>query len=502
MTNAKYFPRALLTYEPGGDLREEDLFLHALEKHAAISHETVHWLQHHGTGVGAFQSAIQLSQELTLLNLLRSLEESERDRLINRRFREKEPLLLFDTSERPLFRKDAPIGDPESVAYQIWYDHQWVYAAFDDPDQIARCGIIPTSAISEVFADVLMFLSECLGIGVYPGHKRARDLLQFGEGIRFCTINNSSHLSTRLIMECAALLEELRLLESPFWTSLDQMDAQKFEERLFHTLQTGAYGAPFRVLSHSLSEQDSLSSILMTTKIVCFAALDSPLPPLVVNVDGPILWDDVYPPVRFSRLVDAVAHIGALRGDADSSEIKEYIRKLMSVSGLNWCETKLDENFARRSGRFEFTDITFTETMGKTCTYHDYVAWVQEKLFRMRDDDLLFITSYADCLSGSNAGKYIDILIGDTGIPFGYCPLRAGDEGKIMYAHNASFGQWLVGSVAMHYATYDVVVGHGALDLSIFPEDVSQSDILHQIIENSIRMNATHPTLLSEYRQE
>lgn len=133
---------------------------------------------------------------------------------------------------------------------------------------------------------------------------------------------------------------------------------------------------------------------------------------------------------------------------------------------------------------------------GLEATYYGCVLWIQSQLAQMRDSELPFLVSFADCMSGDLSRKHVrnTFQVDEDEVPFARCPLYWSENQKIRFACNRPFGNWLVGSIAYHYILFDVVAGTGTYDLSAFPPELDESDSVREMLSRSVVVNASKRT--------
>src|SRR5437868_1522380 len=88
MSDALYDPHTLImrvfAKDPNG-LNDADHLREAFEYNASVVHERVHWLQHHGTSMGCFLSALRYSQQRTAARWLRDLPSEDVREMLRQR---------------------------------------------------------------------------------------------------------------------------------------------------------------------------------------------------------------------------------------------------------------------------------------------------------------------------------------------------------------------------------------------------------------------------------
>lgn len=500
LTEATYDPRLLIMKVGVIPSASKDVVTDALEFTASTVHEWSHWFQHQVTSSGMFLDAVRFSQEMTTMRWLRDLPKSRVRDLLDARDRGRPILHLEPSSHQPLF--DFADNEALNLFRQIWFDHQWVHAAFEDDVAFAAPGPPPSQVFGEIFADVM--LSLC-GEAHFACPNAAQIRSQIAEVRTWYAFPGETpyiayaglSITTRMIMETAATIAELELLPESIWLDLLDNYQQNYWKHRITRLLDGRYGAPFRVFLEVLQTPlDCLAAILPSLSIVCFAALNPPLPPLIMappHTNRSYQWEEIYPPIRFMRLCAAVTRVGLARRWMPIEQLSQYVVDLCDAAGL---ASILEFVYPSRLNGwgvldFEKSDVAYTEET--KASRHDYVFWVQAKLHSEMSTWLPLFTSLGQCLSGDYARQYAEVVISGPGeleqIPYLKCPLHWTDMDKLGFACRSDFGNWLVRSGLMSEAIFDTVVGTGNYDFSRVPQQVGESKVLREVLRTSIEHN-------------
>lgn len=313
------------------------------EYNATTIHERVHWFQHHGTSFGCFLEALRLSQMMTTLRSLREIPFSEIRDLLHQRNQSSQPIIAIDPEEQyPVFNDEGNSSYEMNLFRQIWFDHQWVHKVLDD-STILQSGMkqIPESAFGEVVGDVMLAL--CGELNFSPQTKNTvltnpfepRKWFSIAENEMVFASWKGLHLTSRLLMECSATISEIRVLlgNSSIFTKLNEKsDLEAALRSRIKRILEGDYGLPIRIilqiLKVDLANLAVLFDILPTVNVLCFIALNPPLPPYVMYPPQDALswqWQDIYPPIRFLRLTQYISKIGLLKNFQDHRTISAYI---------------------------------------------------------------------------------------------------------------------------------------------------------------------------------
>jgi hypothetical protein len=509
-TGACYDPRTLITRLPLRDhnsLDESDF-----ESHATIIHERVHWLQHHGTSFGCFLEVLRLSQMMTTLRWLREMPVPKIQNLLHQRTNLSKPIIAIDSKKQyPIF-DDEGDGDYEmSLFKQIWFDHQWTHNVLENSN-ILQTGLrqIPESVFGEVVGDIMLTL--CVEFDFSPYTKNTvlensfepRKWFSISENEMIFSSWMGLHLTSRALMECSATIAEIQTLLSSGWIFLGRGDLGIALRNRVKRIIEGDYGLPIRillqVLNVDLDNLECLLKILPTVNLLCFIALNPPLPPYVMCPphNAPSWqWQDIYPPIRFLRLAQRIDKFGLLKDCRDHKTISVYLDELCDMCKMSHT-INLDYPDFKRASDLDFSDVRTVYTYtGKTINYN-YIFWVQSKMADYRLNSLPFLVSLGDCTGGDLSIKYLEELLykGTDVVPFSYSPFEWRKENELGFSCPIDFGNSLLRGVALSYSSFDLVVGTGNYDLSSFPDEISVSEEFNKFIERSF----THS--LIEFRNQ
>jgi hypothetical protein len=487
LSGAAYFERALVMMEPNWDTMSDETFIReAFEYNASLFHEQVHWLQSHGTTFGAFLYGVDLSQRRTSLRHLRELSRAQIRRLLDQR--PTIPILEYDAATQyPRFRDDDKEG--LNIFRQIWHDHQWVYSTFLDDRGSISLDMPPGEIFGQVVSDVVLALSEFPGFSFAQDEHAVREIRKWYTFPERPTILRfeGRHLTTRSLMECAATVAELMLLRG--WAQLLRTDVPGIVEMRESRLADGHYGLPLAMLRSATTAAPPGDpwSLLITVSLMCFAALNPPLPPFVSS--APIgkaswTWDQLYPPVRFLRLisvVDAVGYFRPVEVGVDHKSVTEYLEKICERAGIfNGAAV----SYPRKPGEsVDFASIPESDLPPSPLSASDYVLWVHERLSDIRRSRLPFVALLAQCSVGEGAAKYADLLLTEASPPFSRCPLIARPNGKAAFSCNKKFGNWILATSASDYVLFDLIVGTGEYDLAPFPREADNSALRSMLVQ-------------------
>ncbi len=480
-TDAEYFFDTLITRYPAEPSAAGDHFLlESLSTSGAIAHERIHWMQHHGTTIGAFLSFVRYSQQMTVISWLADLPASNRRLLAAERLGGRS-LLSFRDDDYALLPSSLNAGFKFDLLRQTWYDFQLVYTMFDSsPDQ----DMVPWSreeATGEIVGDVILHACLDYELATYPGNDLARRWYRFEDPVPFVAVA-SERLTTRGIFEGMATANEFSLILS--YRSPSQALS------VIRRLQEGSYGVAFSAFRRLAGiTTDTMLFSLPTFTAICDLALNPPLPPYIMAppVNRPSWdWSEIYPPMRFVQLARSVSRVGLLRDGSDHATASQYIDDLCSC--LGWVNPLTYAHPYAQSNRcFDFSDFEPKDLQQGLAekSWHEYLLWVQSKMWEERASRLPLFTSFGD-FSRDTTEREIEILFGASCERW-MSPQLFWTGDKFGYGLSKHFANWLLFSVAGAYFTFDVMVDNGRLSFDAFPPEVAGNPTFRGSIEQSIQ---------------
>jgi hypothetical protein len=469
-----YDPYTLLLKFPkesGRSISVRELFKHS----AAIVHESSHWIQHHGTTIGALLSLIRFSQSVTGNDLLFALRKDELEALLTHRFKDESPVIPVDSSGRLIL---PPGADRATyLAHQIWHDHQLVYKGLLDSSELDEAGCPPGEVFGQIVADGLLFISDQFQLGAYPGNKTARAYYHFPKSEIVFAAFKGERLTTRNIMEGAASSNELRALASYPELGREYTLEHKVQDvnAALDNLLASNYGISLRALLHLTdSSEDAVLDLLPTLNLVSDLALNPPVPPIVVPDAERYRWAEVYPPLRFFLLGAQVGRVGRLKHFSDHHELEEYGAKLLDAAGLlqiSSYKCRLDDYPPKTSYSRAAKEGCWVPEP-QSVHYYDYLLWVHSKFWQTRRSDLPLFVNLCECMVGDFSARYLDYIIGEEGRLWFQPPLFWTSDNMIGHGQAArELGSGLLLSAAADYVLFDILAGTGSIDMAAYPPD-------------------------------
>ncbi|UFH54785.1 hypothetical protein [Spirosoma sp. KNUC1025] len=453
-----------------------------IEYNSVLVHEYSHWLQHQGTTFGTFLSALKYTQESTALTFLREIPKPVMRRLWQRREKEAIPIVTIDSISQ-YFKPQSYLANTDdlNIFGQIWFDSQWVYSFMNDCNTIANpSGQIFGDTISDVFLHSYFYNDRLSSSEI----TEMRQWYSFDDKeIRIIRFRNQ-FITSKLLMECQATLSELQLMIKYSFSFSKLYSFEKYFIRRLDSLSNTSYGLPLEIF-HSLLHLNPASNfslieidrICTTVNILINIALNPPLP--LFNLGPPTnarswQWQDIYPPLRFIRAIEAVKKIGMIEYMPTHAQTKEFINKIVFVSQIpTVIENDFKESKIFRKIDFSDKSLLMTENMFDS---HDYLYWVQKKLAKLRENSINFLTNFANCQFGETSTELLNIIFDNSPIQFIKPPFYWLSNDRMASEDNAKFHNGLLRRVALNYCLFDAIVGIGDFDLQEFPPEISMSE--------------------------
>lgn len=499
LNGVEYHPDTLLLKHDGVAILGDGLSV-AASASLTHWHELLHWFQHHATSFGCLLSILRYSQYLTVIRSFQSvLDLKSKKRLCVQR-NSGTPMVGFEDKNKYLDFESygSSNDDPADVFRQIWYDHLYV-AGFllDGP---INNWLVPDAGtvFGEVFADLLISCEQW-GMCKYAGHNVTREAYSFNKD-QFELIGERPgvEISTRSIMEAAALATEINAFKnySKFASGTYRSSKILFSVYPFHLADTRAYnleelaekqfksiwtlgseyGAAFRAFlasAQNLEDADQ-DSLLRTLCIVCDAALNPPVPPLIVDLPDSWAWQLIYPPARFRKLLTAVQKRGLLSVNAWSHEgVVSYQRELSDLAEIPMVERETHP-YASKHDFQELCQATENSRLPETLKgsdYFEYVCWLQSKLLELRHFDRRVVIDPGSCVNADELpSDTIELLLGEGEGRYWASPqLFHAPGGQFRYHGKGPIFSWILVSLACRMMTTEWMAGVGQFDVSKFP---------------------------------
>lgn len=464
-------------------------------------HERVHWMQHHGTTIGAFLSLLKAAQELATHAVFSGLSESECEQLLTVRRTTTTPLISVDRRSFALLEPGTEIGAFNNFR-MFWHSLWWTHAAFYAcPENFAG-----SSPPRKLFANAVKAAIQMTGSLPYYSGRSPGPIVLKRQEVSFVRFANEP-IRTVDLLESAALVNECMFL------GLVGLQADSQEARI-----DSSYGRALRLFaSHVETEPDVVirdSKLQATFLVLCDIALNPPVPPFVIA--DTIEWEDWYPPLRFLRLVQTLPTLGTF--GLNTNDLHGYIADAVSLAeisnpldyGKAFDSTALAD-FEPIITQKDSADIVFrtphshrypqltNEIFDGACglfrevgAYHAYVAWVQHRFWERRRTDLQSVVfpaiSWGSIIPHERGGLDTFMTDSERNPIWSTSPLIVTDESRFATGplYSDEFVWWFALSSIGHYVLYDVVRDTGDPKLNALPAEFRSGTQLFQWLSENL----------------
>ncbi|MEU4383354.1 hypothetical protein [Micromonospora echinofusca] len=245
----------------------------ALSWHYRYLHESSHWARYHGSSVGVLLTLLRRTRDSLATYLLSQLSPAEQAAAAAARAGG-EPLLSLQGG--------ALAGTDLDSLSQDWIDLLSTYQMLIDPGP----SVVEMMTREGMARALTVTWQQSAGEGMFPG--TVPDVIVTGRGT--CVQVDGALLTTRLLFECAAVLDELY---PQALGALRPFTDPSLMRMLGHTL-SGEYGIPYRLA-------ERLAGRYIGPDVV-HALIDFALNPVVpgLHPGGAVIkWAELDPPTRF-----------------------------------------------------------------------------------------------------------------------------------------------------------------------------------------------------------
>ncbi|RIV87034.1 hypothetical protein D2V17_09090 [Aurantiacibacter xanthus] len=463
-----------------------------LDFNLAHIHENVHWFQHVGTTYGAFMDALRSSQRYVLMRFLRELPRTQRKALLEDRLKTGRPFIELDP--RTQYPKDITFDAPAvSLVKQIWFDHQWLHASFEDSRATDRLGHPPVDACSNVMADVILNACDTHGF-LSPdynadSHVGARDWYFTTDRTIAEVVTEIDgervHVTSVGLMECAASLNELQWLQGNMIGVVAPDELKRIVQARIEEFVGSSYSIPFKLFHLASDRPRTRSSTLwLSLNLLVFFALNPPLPPRILSRPRePLTWPEVYPPIRFFMGLRVLDDIEPISDPQSVVEMQRYIADIANATGLEYCG---DVPIPQRKYTTAEWDAA-SETENYPLSIDDELIIQAQLRVERIPDRLPLIANFASCLQGKLSRQFARLIFAhEERYDFLGPPLEFLKNGKVGFRGSAAFGNNVVRSVAVSAALFEFACGAGKFSLAELPSEVGRGDNMFRFMEDTL----------------
>lgn len=456
-------------------------------------HEHTHWFQCHGTTVGAFLSQVRHSQALQTEAFLESLTPSTRD-LLSQRRRQGCPMVPFKDNI-----PEFDVKNEELYQFQaLWYAHLLVERLFDEAQKLPHllseewewcreaigCTIAADTGVRESDASPENHPVH-QWFGCLNAHLLVPSNLQESQCLPRSLSGNEivkrlsggKWLTTRTLMEAAATVAEVAVIA---WARAAGMMDEQLSLAWIHRRIMSAYCDPLLFLGQTVGKDSwqGVSQLIPTFTAVVDLALNPPLPPYRVQPpadEARWRWEELYPPRRFIKMLEAWHHLNPqwLDKDATTDDIRFFQESFCEYFG--WISPwELRHPYTLCDEPLNFEEIN-SETFDHAIPSREYVLWVQSKMWDYRLQWPHLFTAPAVCYANRVAEPAQKGLYQGTTRRWSMPALSwTNSDGLSITFDDEQLGYWLILSNLHYCSLYDVACGYGRIDLSSYPPGLFQ----------------------------
>ncbi|GJH17243.1 hypothetical protein CBA19CS22_11895 [Caballeronia novacaledonica] len=436
------------------------------EVESVIQHELAHWIQGHGTSIGAFLARLRGRQLDLFKRFPRAAGAELIQQLFSRRFASVSALPLIRTSKSVLAEEPEYSRQEVFLGFRSqWWNLQLGQSVFEQPDEVVKTRLRTGEALRVAFSDSPVDeWRQSVPISSDDEEATLRKIM-------------SQKIKTNDLLEGFASANQL--LYYGLYQKIYQGDW--LQQRISQTIQsisTTHYGAGIR---HLASVSSSAKRDMIRGMAVFCAIADLSLHPSFEEIHdaassgGPIAnaFERVYPPSRFVVLCEAADGLPQLSVNAKHEEIGEFQAEVLRRAGM----TIANEQFQACDGLPSVHDLTYKGEILAKYTLADVERTWQNNAMELRKSlPALFVLPSPQYLLDRG---WLTELRNDRDRSSIVLPPLWSDEEKHIYFHlNHAASHCLIFWSLVANITHSILCGHKRVDLSAFPEDVQESGIM------------------------
>jgi len=459
-SDGAYFNQhAYLARVPRIDELRDGAGIEVLSTDRALLHETAHWYQYMGTSFGLAIGLHRLEQYGTSFDVLAEDDGSVNDEMIARRVAG-EPLLRLDRSGNLASVHLA--GQRSSTFAAVWHAQVVTDRMLTDVGALSSELRLPfdfEAMMGDFFIDVLsspVLFEEPASL---PQDMRAC--------VKDVPIGIDEYLTTRAIMECAAVINEYISLRG------QSEESVKLRDRAWRQLVgPGVYGAAVRSFCQIVEcEINEVGPWLGSILLCCDIAMNPSIPPLV-DLDEvsrhPRKWSEISPAWRFMRCAAACRELTAYSMQMLTGGATEFSQTIATVAGLeHWSGSSLQfKPQAHFLEELNSVDLNGQREASGEALFLSFFSTVATTLWRLRSSGDLRVFA-PGLLAGAG------MLSHDW---FSLPPLLTDDQHERFWHPKPLSTPPMLPFVAVLMGVYsmtDILTGNGPLDFTAFPTGLS-----------------------------
>jgi hypothetical protein len=417
-------------------------------------HEVSHWVRYHGSTVGILLTLLRLTRDCLAENVMINLDKAELATFEQARA---DGLRIFSHESGNLVRRFGIDMEWMSLKWQSLYRTYGLLFG-DIPLSWMELDLAEESASVSGALDTVWFQRQKMQM--LPKDSSDHVVVR---GLR-PLLGGEEPISTRLLFECGAMLDESCMLEGPYPGIID------YSLRKVHKISfDGEYGEPYRVACRMTGRRLSVPEVMT---LIDFA-LNPPVPGLSLGVTS-LHWLELFPPYRFLMAAYALRSskvsfdFSPADGRPSAEAAFEFYREVAEMTDVRM--GSVDTVVSRDSSLMEVVepDRGFVERipgMALLCA---------EKLKEERIQDLGFIAYFGLLCSSADVIRLVDGQSRD--YPWWFFPqILVTRNGRVIRPAdriNTDEATDLVLGAAFSSAYDDVVHGAGPLSRGHLPREI------------------------------
>jgi hypothetical protein len=450
--------RSQILFQDQTRTRTSDLVTAVGSWHKTYVHESSHWARYHGSTIGVLLSLLRRTRDQLAAYTISHLPRQDVERL----HKDRSSGLPFFSFER---YPKHPKGELRYSELD-WLNLYFAYYLLLDPEGLTEFDAVTWNARAAIEHSLEDVWRQSAGTEMVEFLVDARVGI---DGPLKLVHTSEGPLTTRVLFECAAVLDELFQFEGPYMRRTDPA----LREFLLEVLN-GEYGIPCR-LARALAGRSLGGSTVLA--LIDFAL--NPVVPGLHSDDPSVDWKELYPPYRFVTAAKAMtAWETDLEFQYPTHEATVHFQHMLAKrSGL-----RMGSMVTRLS------DLSTLREAATTPMHLSARTPAVSLMCASRERDVCSISHYGVNFLGERATRFIKP---DRDVQWLF-PVFQVSQGEYRWpAEHVNLDEatdLLIGA-AVASAYDDVLHGVGPLDRGHLPrslfDDVGQAEALNQVLRDS-----------------
>lgn len=375
--------RSQILFQDQTRTRTSDLVTAVGSWHKTYVHESSHWARYHGSTVGILLSLLRRTRDQLAAYTISRLSRQQTVALHERR----SSGLLFLSYKRYPQHTDGELRYNELDWLNLYYS----YYVLLDSEGLTEFDFTTWDMRAALENSLQDTWRQSAGVEMVA---RPEDAPVSVTGPLRFVHTSEGPLTTRLLFECAAVIDELFQFEGAFMRLTDPTLREFLLEEM-----SGEYGLPWRLAS-VLAGRDLGGSVVLA--LIDFAL--NPVVPGLTSADPSVNWRELYPPYRFAAAAKAMADWESdLEFRYPSHEVTAHFQHTLAKrSGL-----RMGRVVSRPSGLSTLREAATTpmHLAGRTPAVSFLCA---SHLLDLREEDVCALSHYGVNFLGERAVRFID----------------------------------------------------------------------------------------------